>query len=258
MTAVRSENRLLCKWYQKPTASGRYLNYLSVQPAIYKKNVALNLARRAIGLTDQHFRQGAIERGKKFLVQNCYPSKVIDDVFSKVLREVSVTKREPSIKRVVDLTRIVSLPYVPLLSENLASILKCFGFTVAHSNYNNLSFLTSQLKSKRPLEQQCGVVYRLECKDCDIGYVGQTKQLLGKRIAGHKYNRQEKTALHYHEDNCGHRFNFDNPKVLGVEPRDFARGVLEMIHIVKDRDKLCNFRADVEGLGVAYHQFFQR
>ena len=142
------------------------------------------------------------------------------------------------------------------LSENLASILKRFGFKVVHSNFNNLKFLNSQLKAKRPVQQQAGVVYKINCKDCEVSYVGQTKQILGKRLNGHKYNRQEKTALHHHEDSLGHRFDFESPKVLATEPRFFARSVLEMIYIVKERSRLCNFRADVDGLSVPYHQFF--
>ena len=53
MTVVCDENKLFCKWYGKPTASGRYLNYLSVQPQIYKRNVVVNLARRINGLSDE-------------------------------------------------------------------------------------------------------------------------------------------------------------------------------------------------------------
>ena len=156
----------------------------------------------------------------------------------------------------VDVSKLISLPYVPLLSENQASILMSFNFRVVHSNYNNLKFLTSQLKAKRPVEQQAGVVYKINCKDCNLSYVGQTSQLLRKRLYGHMYNRQEKTALHQHEDELGHHFDFDSPKILAVESRDFARGVLEMINIVKNRGELCNFRADIDGLSASYHQFF--
>ena len=46
--------------------------------------------------------------------------------------------------------------------------------------------------------------------------------------------------------------------ILDREKNDFKRSVLEMIHILKNKEHLCNFRADIDKLSVVYHPFFQR
>lgn len=259
MSLLRSAHFIHCKWYQKPVASGRYLNFTSVQPFNFKKNVVSNLARRVIGLTDKNFRSETIQKGKLLLLQNCYPSHFIDKVFDEVIKTFNMSDASKNIqnKPAIDTSKVISLPYVPLLSENVSSMLRKFNFIVVNTNYNNLSFLWSPLKSKRLAQQLSCVVYQINCLNCDAIYIGQTKQQLSKRLNGHKYDKKEVTALHQHENNNGHAFDFVNTKVLSSETNDHARTLLEMIYIIKNSDKTCNFRADVEKLAVAYHPFFQ-
>lgn len=85
MSLIRVGNKIKCKWYQKPTSSGRYSNFLSVQPTNIKRNVALNLARRMICLSDRSFRNEVIREGKKLLIENCYPPMFVDNIFKEVL-----------------------------------------------------------------------------------------------------------------------------------------------------------------------------
>ncbi|CAH0769544.1 unnamed protein product [Bemisia tabaci] len=84
MALIRMGHVVTCKWYQQPSSSGRYLNFLSVRPYTYKKNVAVNLVRRILGLTHVGFRKGVIRTGKKLLAENCYPPALINWVFSEV------------------------------------------------------------------------------------------------------------------------------------------------------------------------------
>ena len=261
MTVVRTGNTFRCKWFQKATASGRYLNHLSVQPHIYKQSVVSNLAHRIVSLTDKYFLTEVMQQGKDLLFQNCYPPALVHKVFNRVLENSRKNRNNNSVlvpaKPAIDSSKIISLPYVPWLSENLASMLQLYSFKVVHSIFNNLSFLWSSLKSKRDTLQESCVVYKINCKDCEVGYIGQTKQQLGKRINGHKYDKKEVTALHQHQTNLNHNFDFENAKVLARESNDFTRTLLEMVFIIKHRASVCNYRADVEKLGVAYHQFFQ-
>lgn len=231
---------------------------MSVQPFAFKRNVVHNLARRIIGLSDSQFHREVINYGKKMLVENCYPSSFVSRIFKKVQHEVTMERiNVESVKKNIDLSKIVKLPYVPLLSENLAVVLDHYGYTVINCNFNNLEFLFSKLKAKRDNLQLSEVVYKIQCKDCEIAYIGQTRQILGKRLNGHKYDQNEKTALHQHQNELQHNFDFENVKVLARETNDFSRSLIEMICIVKERDMVCNYRADVDKLGVAYHHFFQ-
>lgn len=134
--------------------------------------------------------------------------------------------------------------------------LKKYGFSVVHTKYNDLGFLMSNLKSKRTNDLVAGVVYYVQCQDCEVGYVGQTSQVLKKRLSQHRYGKGEKTALQHHQDAEVHRFDFGGAKILASEKRYFPRLLLEMMNILKRRNKLCNYRADVDGLCASYHQFF--
>lgn len=52
---------------------------------------------------------------------------------------------------------------------------------------------TKQLDQKRS-----GVVYKVNCKNCKVAFVGQTKRYLGDRIRFHIYDKKEVAALHQH------------------------------------------------------------
>ena len=257
MTVMRTDNVVRCKWFQKQTSSGRYLNFLSVQPNIIKKNVVANLAHRIVGLSDECFLSETVKMGKRLLLENCYPPSFIDREFAKVIRRRRDNGNENDRKKnIIDFDKLISLPYIPFLSENLAATLRHYGFFVVHTQYNNLSFLMSQLKSKRNITDEANVVYYIPCRDCDMGYVGQTKQVLKKRLSGHRSNKGDKTALQYHQESLSHHFNFEKAKILASEKRLYPRLLLEMMQILRLRGKVCNYRADVDGLSAVYHQFF--
>ena len=99
------------------------------------------------------------------------------------------------------------------------------------------------------------VVYQIDCKDCPGKYIGQTKRYLQDRIKGHRYNHKEVTALHQHQENNGHTFDFQNPKVLVKEKHLRARLIHEAIQVKKCPNAV-NFRTDTQCLSALYDQFF--
>lgn len=116
-----------------------------------------------------------------YAIKNCYPPSLIDQEFHKVLTSSKRKQTVPPKQRNLDFGKLISLPYVPFLSEVLTGILKSYGFPVVHKQYNNVNFLMSKLKSKLKDEQVPGVVYH-KCQDCEIEYIGQTKRVLKKRL----------------------------------------------------------------------------
>ena len=115
----------------------------------------------------------------------------------------------------------------------------------------------SKLKSDTPKLQSGGVVYQIPCAKCDISYIGQTKHLLAKRLNGHKYNRKEVTALHNHEDQLQHKFDFENVRILCHEKKYYPRLIREMIEILRNQDSVCNSRSDVNRLSSIYFGLFR-
>lgn len=259
MTLMSKNGKIMCKWYQKATASGRYVNFLSVQPTAIKKNVALNLARRIICLSHSSYRYEMIRRGKQLLIENCYPEKFVNRIFRQVLQRVDRQNNDELCpKNDFNIDKVIAIPYIPFLSENLSAFLKNYGYQVVHKRYNTLEYLMTRLKSATPKLDEAGVVYYIPCKDCNTSYIGHTGQLLRKRLYGHKYDQGECTALHRHQNEKNHQFDFDAVKVLCREKKEFSRTILEMIEVLKHEGEVCNSRGDVSQLCSLYHPLFRR
>lgn len=71
-----------------------------------------------------------------------------------------------------------------------------------------------------PIKFQSGIVYKLNCKECNKYYNGQIKQMLKIRILAHtrqntKYQRVVKTYMctsTMHGTSVSHTFNIKEPK----------------------------------------------
>ncbi|KAL3286335.1 hypothetical protein HHI36_000843 [Cryptolaemus montrouzieri] len=102
-------------------------------------------------------------------------------------------------------------------------------------------------------------VYKFECNNCSARYVGQTKQLLQNRMRGQKSdcdlarkNKSKKpiaTVLHALKYN--YEFDYENPKVLALEPNLNRRLFKEMIFINKIQNCV-NSKVDTRGLSAIY------
>ena len=65
-----------------------------------------------------------------------------------------------------------------------------------------------------------GIVYRINCSQCDFVYFGQTKRALKTRISEQKkavlmFVHNSKLSCHIHEDH--HHMDFENVGVVGHE-----------------------------------------
>lgn len=72
------DGSLTTNWYQKPTYSGRYLNYFSSHPVQHKRGVVNSLVDRAILLSDKKFHSENLANVKQVLAWNCYPLDFVE------------------------------------------------------------------------------------------------------------------------------------------------------------------------------------
>ena len=89
------------------------------------------------------------------------------------------------------------IPYIPLLSPTIASILK-IDFPQVKISYKTLKTTKNILRSvKDPVDtlDQCNVIYSLSCTNCQKTYIGMTRNHLKTRISGHRNNINEYTKL---------------------------------------------------------------
>lgn len=150
------------------------------------------------------------------------------------------------------------IPYISGLSESLYGILNSNNSTIALYNNKITRNIFSKLKDKTPNFHKSNVIYKIPCNNCDRIYVGQTKQLLQKRIYNHKrdcyhynQNKKEKTALAGHHFDTGHVFDFNNTVILDHESNYQKRLFLEMVHINREKQAV-NLKSDVQDLNKSY------
>ena len=72
-----------------------------------------------------------------------------------------------------------------------------------------------------PQSSQSNVVYKIDCKDCDASYVGQTSKCLKTRISEHRNHINRNTiqisVITQHRIDLFHEFNWNNVHILDKE-----------------------------------------
>ena len=100
----------------------------------------------------------------------------------------------------------------------------------------------------------CGIVYKINCLNCESSYVGQTKRKLKIRIKEHKTDIKKPTSeisVVSHRLNEMHELDWDNIRILDTEQSLMKRRISEMIHI-KRQTRGINKQSDTEGLPDVY------
>ncbi|GAA52136.1 hypothetical protein CLF_107388 [Clonorchis sinensis] len=121
------------------------------------------------------------------------------------------------------------MPYIRNAAEMTARHLWQHGITVAFKPENELRKTLSKPNGRLDGVKKTNVVYKLKCNDCNKHYVGPTGSNLAIRIHEHKLPSRRHdlmTFVSIHEDKEGHKFNWDNVRVLAhariKREREFA------------------------------------
>ena len=98
---IRKDGNIVTDWYQKPTFSGRLLNFNSRDPFAHKKGVIYNLVDRAILLSDQFFHKNNFHKVKQILPNYQYSIKIIKKFvnfrFNQCLNKLSENNNRTSL-----------------------------------------------------------------------------------------------------------------------------------------------------------------
>ena len=125
---------------------------------------------------------------------------------------------------------------------------------MSYTGLNKLNCFIKVQKDRLNKDKKTGVVYKINCRDCDASYVGQTKRLLKTRIEEHKKhisrNSTQKSVI---TDHClnNHEFDWENIEILDEEPILHKRLLSEMIFIKRQKNSL-NLQTDTECLDYAF------
>ena len=188
---------------------------------------------RAYNLYSKKIIGNEIEHLIEIFIENGYEKTLLQ----KWIREYKNKKRDNQ-NIAEEATKIVTLPWIPLLSPKLRKVYKAAGYkTVFQSGPNISTLLTSKNKTKLPPNSQAGV-YKLKC-DCGKSYVGETGCKISTRVQQHqgtKCNGQlNQSGISEHAKNCHGQIDWDNVETLKVGPKQFPRKVREALEIQRNR-----------------------
>lgn len=264
LTIQRNDNgRLITDWYHKNTWSGRYLNYDSYLPTVYKTNTITILTKRILSLSDPEFHNKNFQLLKTTLTENNYPQHIINRTIK--LEKQKFQNPPTLINNPTEETttqHYISIPYEHRTFDSLKRILKPHNIKLVAKPHNTLYKHTfSKLKDKTDQQLQSNLIYEVPCKDCNQTYIGQTKQYLKKRMYSHRYHINIKdpkhSALVDHSLRLNHSPNFDEVKILDKETNYSKRNILEMIHI-KTTDNTMNKQTDSLSLTNSYNSIINK
>lgn len=257
---IRNDKRILVDWYQKPTASGRLINFHSKHPKRMIINTATNFINRVLNVSDKEFHQKNKIKIKQILTQNSFPKQTIERLLKRKDRNKDhVVGERPMIYK--------TLTYIPKLSERFekSNMMEKTQHSIAHTTNNTLRNIFTNLKTKTNTGEKSNVIYKIKCngdgtEPCDKYYIGTTKNKLKTRISGHRSdiklrnnNLTQKTALATHCATTNHDADLENVRVLESESNYNKRLTMEMLHILNTpTTQRINYKTDVENLAQSY------
>jgi len=210
-------------------------------------------------LSHPSFQEKNLRKVINTLLNNCYPLPFIFDIINKKIRMLTNTMSDDK-NNVEQMSKtnqknFFTIPYVRSISESFLPIVKKYGFDIAFSVPNTLNRFIKRGKDTIEPMSQNDCVYKIECSNCDMTYVGQTKRRLCTRLKEHIADINKKKGLllvvsnHILEHN--HEMKWSETTILDIEPSFTKRRVSEMVHIKKQKNAL-NKQSDTDLLSDAY------
>jgi len=172
------------------------------------------------------------------LLNNCFPlpfifvtiNTRIKMLTNRVTNESNNNDQLSQIKQ----KNFFTIPYVRPISKSFLPITKKYGFDIAYSVPNTLNRFIKRGKDKIDPKSQNDCVYRINCLNCDMSYVGQTKRQLGTRLKEHMSDIRKKNSLLSVVSNRlehNHDMNWNETAILDIESSYVKRIFSEMIYI---------------------------
>lgn len=99
----------------------------------------------------------------------------------------------------------------------------------------------------------------MKCINCNVTYIGETRQYLYKRLYQHSYSRKclnsKRSLLCHHAIHVYHQFAIDNCSILFKSRNYFERLLLELVYIHFNENSINN-HAEVDNITLSYKHIF--
>ena len=208
MKILRHQDSLKTKWFTKPTDTGLMLNFHSLAPTQYKRNVEEGTIHRINHTTTDWiaFHDG-VAKAQLTFEQNGYPPQfygnIVRDTINKNRNVASPINRQDTgegkaVEKSKERRPLLMLQYRGQESDRFARRLRTHGVSTTFTTRKLKSYLPS-LKDPIPEELSSKVIYQIECPGCHSRYVGQTARHVITRLGEH---RRKSSPLGRHFGEC--------------------------------------------------------
>jgi len=259
VTIILNDRIMMFDIYEKPTNTGRYINYYSRHPSAQKRSIVYGLIDRTILLSHPMFHEKNLRAVIITLLNNCFPLAYIFETINRRIRTLSNTidldikKNDQHLQ--LNQRNFFTIPYVKSISESFLPFIKKYGYNISFSVPNTLNKFIKRGKDKIEHIAQNDVVYKINCLNCNSSYVGQTKRKLGTRLKEHRLDINKKNGLlsvvSKHRLENSHEMDWSGAEILDIESSFTKRIVSEMVNIKRQCNAL-NKQSDTDLLPDVY------
>jgi len=253
------DGRIIFDRYEKPTNTGRYINFYSQHPLSQKRSIIHGLVDRTLLLSHPKFHGKNLTHVVNILLDNCFPLPFIfatikTRINTLINRTVNKTKDNDHMSQLSQ-KHYFTIPYIRSISESFIPITKKFSHDIAFSIPNTMNKIIKRGKDKIEHMSTNDRVYKINCLNCEKSYVGQTKRQLQTRVKEHMSDITEKNGLisviSEHRLEKNHDMNWTETTILDIESSYVKRIISEMIYI-KRQDNGLNKNSDTALLPDVY------
>jgi len=199
VTIGLDDRRIIFDRYEKPTNTGRYINFYSQHPLSQKKSIIYGLIDRTLLLSHPKFHGKNLTHVINILLDNCFPLPFIfatiktriKTLINRTVNEANDNHHRSQLNQKYYFT----IPYIRSISESFIPITKKFSYDIAYSIPNTMNKIIKRGKGKTEHMSINYCVYKINCLNCEKSYVGQTKRQLETRVKEHKSDITKKERL---------------------------------------------------------------
>ena len=203
-----------------------HLNFDSNHHLEHKRSVTRILFHRALTfITEDQDKETEMKHLRSVLQNNNYKPWIFKTPLGTIHKPKGTPNKGGS-------SISVPLPYIQGVSEQLTRVFRKQGVTTYHKPVNTIRQQLVYPKDPTPMEKKCGVVYKIQCGDCEEAYIGETARPFGVRFREHvKSTRSSTTAVGDHLRNTRHALDLSSSSIVVRENNTFKRRIRKAIEI---------------------------
>ena len=213
--------------FRKPTHCNLYIHYFSYHHSSTKKATISSMFLRALRICSPQYLDSEISSIWKIFLDLKYPDWFIKECYFKARKTYFVPPATTGVHK-----PYISLPFIPEL-EVVKTVNKDLDVNIA---YKYTSTIKSTLVRNKNFVDCTAGVYKIDCKDCDLAYIGETGRNLETRVKEHRYAFQTcnlNNAMFKHASENNHSINWDNCQLLYKCNNFKKRRIIESVCIQK-------------------------